>query len=205
MLIKSNRFFNSMSKVQIAQDFARKKHKGQTRKNGKIQYFDHLEAVVSRLKSIGVTNEDILCVGWLHDTIEDTNTTFDELSEIFGKKVALLVLSLTRDESLPKKEKESNYVKLLHDAPFEAKLVKLCDVSANLKDLDDSLSKTRRRKTVTSKLHYLLIIKNDLARHVSEYPKMTSLIDGINQIAREYHQRPIELTVKRSSTTHQTS
>jgi len=185
-----------MSKVELAQDFARKKHKGQTRRNGKTPFFEHLEAVVSRLKSIGITNDDVLCAGWLHDTMEDTNTTFDEISELFGKQVALLVLSLSKDDSLPKKEKESNYAKLLRDASFEAKLVKLCDISANLKDLDDSMSKTKKKRIVTKKLHYLRIVKNDLARHLSEYPKMTSLIDGINQIAKEYRQRPIELYEK---------
>ena len=195
-MIKSNSFFENMSKVELAQDFARKKHKGQTRRNGKTPFFEHLEAVVSRLKSIGITNNDVLCAGWLHDTMEDTNTTFDEISELFGKQVALLVLSLSKDESLPKKEKESNYAKLLRDASFEAKLVKLCDISANLKDLDDSMSKTKKKRIVTKKLHYLRIVKNDLARHLSEYPKMTSLIDGINQIAKEYHQRPIELHEK---------
>lgn len=195
-MIKSNSFFENMSKVELAQDFARKKHKGQTRRNGKTPFFEHLEAVVSRLKSIGITNNDVLCAGWLHDTMEDTNTTFDEISELFGKQVALLVLSLSKDESLPKKEKESNYAKLLRDASFEAKLVKLCDISANLKDLDDSMSKTKKKRIVTKKLHYLRIVKNDLARHLSEYPKMTSLIGGINQIAKEYHQRPIELHEK---------
>lgn len=195
-MIKSNSFFENMSKVELAQDFARKKHKGQTRRNGKTPFFEHLEAVVSRLKSIGITNDDVLCAGWLHDTMEDTNTTFDEISELFGKQVALLVLSLSKDESLPKKEKESNYAKLLRDASFEAKLVKLCDISANLKDLDDSMSKTKKKRIVTKKLHYLRIVKNDLARHLSEYPKLTSLIDGINQIAKEYHQRPIELHEK---------
>ena len=173
-----------MPKVELARDFALKKHKGQAKSNGITTYSEHFEAVVSRLKNMGVTDEDILCTGWLHDTIENTDATFDEISEIFGKNIALLVLSLSKDESLPKKEKELNYTKLLHDASFEAKLVKLCDISANLKDMDETMSKTKKKKSVSKKLHYLRIIKNDLAIHVSEYPKIL-LVDGINQIAKK--------------------
>jgi len=180
-----------MTKLESAELFAKDKHKDQKRNNGTTPYSAHLEAVVSRLKSIGITDEDILCVGWLHDTIEYTDTTFDELLERFGQKVALLVLSVTKDESLPKKDKELHYAKLLRTAPFEAKLVKLCDISANLKDMDDSMSKSKKKKTVNKKLHYLRIIKNDLAQHITEYPKIKPLIDGINQIITKYHQRPI--------------
>lgn len=180
-----------MTRLESAELFAKDKHKGQKRSNGTTAYSAHLEAVVSRLKNIGITDEDILCTGWLHDTIEDTDTTFDELSERFGQKVALLVLSITKDESLPKKDKELQYIKLLRSAPFEAKLVKLCDISANLKDMDNSMSKTKKKKTVNKKLHYLRIIKNDLAQHITEYPKIKLLVDGINQIITKYHQKPI--------------
>ncbi|KEQ56927.1 putative guanosine-3'5'-bis 3'-pyrophosphohydrolase protein [Marine Group I thaumarchaeote SCGC RSA3] len=181
-----------MSKVDFAESFARDKHKGQFRKDKETPYFTHLEAVVSRLKSLGVADEDVLSAGWLHDTIEDTETTFDDIEQRFGQKVAVLVLSLSKDESLPKKDKELQYTKQLKEASFEGKLVKLCDISANLKDLDNSkLSKTKKKKTVNKKLHYLRIIKNELAEHITEYPKISSLIDGINQIAKENHQRPI--------------
>lgn len=75
----------NMTKLESAALYAKEKHKGQTRKNGITPYSDHLEAVVSRLKSIGISDEDVLCAGWLHDTMEDTDATFDELSEIIRK------------------------------------------------------------------------------------------------------------------------
>lgn len=182
-----------MTKLESSEIYAKDKHKGQTRKNGIVSYSKHLQDVVSRLKSIGVNDEDVLCTGWLHDTLKDTDATFDEINERFGQRVALLVLSVTKDESLPKKEKEFQYTKLLKTAPFEAKLVKLCDISDDLKDMDDSMSKTKKKKTVNQKLHYLRIIKKGLESHISEYPKIESLIDGINQIARKYRQKPIGL------------
>ena len=117
--------FSSMSKLESAEMFTKTKHAGMTRKDGITPYFAHLESVVSYLKSLGVTDEDVLCSGWLHDTIEDTDTTFDELYERFGKKVAVLVSTLSKDKKLPKKERERLYVDQLQSAPLEAKIIKL--------------------------------------------------------------------------------
>jgi (p)ppGpp synthase/HD superfamily hydrolase len=181
-----------MTKVESAEFFAKDKHKGMTRKDGVTPYYSHLESVVSYLKSLGVTDEDVLCSGWMHDTIEDTNTTFDELYERFGKRVAVLVSSLSKDKKLPRKDRELQYVKQLKDAPIEAKIIKLCDISANLKDLASSkISKNQRKKTMNQKLHYLKIIKNDLAGSKSNYPKISNLIAGINNVLVENGQKPI--------------
>jgi (p)ppGpp synthase/HD superfamily hydrolase len=163
-----------------------------TRKDGITPYYTHLESVVSYLKSLGVTDEDVLCTGWLHDTIEDTNTTFDELYERFGKRIAVLVSSLSKDKKLPKKNRELQYVQQLKDAPIEAKIIKLCDISANLKDLASSkISKNQRKKTINQKLHYLKVIKNDLAESKSNYPKISHVIQGINDMLVKNGQKPI--------------
>lgn len=180
-----------MSKVESAKLYAKDKHKGMTRDGGTTPYFVHLEAVISRLKSLGVADEDVLCAGWLHDTIEDTDTTFDDVHERFGQRVAVLVKSLSKDD-LPKKQREIQYVKQLREASLDAKLIKLCDISANLKDLENSImSKNKKKKTINQKLYYLKVIKKDISQHKSDYPKVSALIDGINQIIVEYHQRPV--------------
>jgi (p)ppGpp synthase/HD superfamily hydrolase len=181
-----------MTKMESAEFFAKDKHKGMTRKDGITPYSTHLESVVSYLKSLGVTDEDVLCTGWLHDTIEDTNTTFDELYERFGKRIAVLVSSLSKDKKLPKKNRELQYVQQLKDAPIEAKIIKLCDISANLKDLASSkISKNQRKKTINQKLHYLKVIKNDLAESKSNYPKISHVIQGINDMLVKNGQKPI--------------
>jgi (p)ppGpp synthase/HD superfamily hydrolase len=181
-----------MTIVESAQFFAKDKHKGMTRKDGITPYFTHLESVVSYLKSLGVTDEDVLCSGWLHDTIEDTDTTFDELYSRFGKKVAVLVSSLSKDKKLAKKEREQQYVDQLKSAPLEAKIIKICDISANLKDLANSkISKNQRKKTINQKLHYLLVIKNDITENKSNYPKISNLIKGINDVLVKNGQRPV--------------
>jgi len=185
-----------VSKVESAKLYAKDKHKGMTRKDGITPYFVHLEAVVSRLKSLGVTDEDILCAGWLHDTIEDTDTTFDDVYERFGQRVAVLVSSLSKDEDLPKKQREIQYVKQLKEASLGAKLVKLCDISANLSDLKKySPSKLKQLRYLNLKRRNLVVIKNDLISN-TDFPKTISLLESINQILKRYSLRTISLQPK---------
>ena len=70
-----------MDLVKSAELFAKSKHAGQFRADGTTPYSKHLDDVVNRLKSLGVIDEQIFCAGWLHDTIEKTETTFDDLYE----------------------------------------------------------------------------------------------------------------------------
>ncbi|MCI4433459.1 MAG: bifunctional (p)ppGpp synthetase/guanosine-3',5'-bis(diphosphate) 3'-pyrophosphohydrolase [Nitrosopumilus sp.] len=175
-----------------AKKFAQEKHKNQKRKDGVTPYSDHLEGVVNRLKNLGVTDKDVLCAAWLHDIIEDTDVTFDQINERFGREVAVIVLSLSKDQNIPKKDREMQYINQLKDASFQTKIIKLCDISANLKDLANApISKTQKNKQIKKILHYLRIIKNDIIENKSEYPKIQEMIDGINTICVKFNQKPI--------------
>ena len=77
-----------MNIIKSAELLAKKKHSGQLRKDGITTYSKHLEDVVGRLKSLGVVDEAILCAGWLHDTIEDTETSFEDLFRQFESEIA---------------------------------------------------------------------------------------------------------------------
>ena len=123
-----------MVDIVQAKNFAKKKHAGQLRKNGKTTTFSHLQDVVKNLKKMKVTNEDIICAGWLHDTIEDTDTDYDMIKELFGKSVADIVVSVTKDNRLPKKQREAKYAKDLRASNAKAKLVKIADILANVND-----------------------------------------------------------------------
>jgi len=175
-----------------AKKFAQEKHKNQKRKDGVTPYSDHLEGVVNRLKNLGVTDKDVLCAAWLHDIIEDTDVTFDQINERFGREVAVIVLSLSKDQNILKKDREMQYISQLKDASFQTKIIKLCDISANLKDLANApISKTQKNKQIKKILHYLRIIKNDIIENKSEYPKIQEMIDGINTICVKFNQKPI--------------
>jgi len=182
--------------VKNAESFAKKKHSGMMRKDGTTSYSKHLEDVVNRLKSLGVIDRELLCAGWLHDTIEDTDTSFDDLYDQFGSRVAVLVSSLTKDMSLPRKKREQAYVKQLKEASFDAKLIKLCDISANLSDLKNyDASKSKKLRQVRKIRHYLTVIKNDLLEN-TDYPKITTLLESINQSLKQFGLRTISLQSK---------
>ena len=123
-----------MSNIIQARNFAKKKHAGQLRKNGKTTTFSHLQDVVKNLKKMKVTDEDVICAGWLHDTIEDTDTDYDMIKDLFGKRVADIVVSVTKDNRLPKKQREAKYAKDLRTSNAKAKLVKIADILANVND-----------------------------------------------------------------------
>ncbi len=178
--------------VGKAQRFAHEKHKNQKRKDGVTPFSEHLEGVVNRLKNLGVTNQDVLCAAWLHDTIEHTETTFDEINEIFGNIISVLVLSLSKNSELSRKERETQYIQQLKDSTPQAKIIKLCDVSANLKDIANApISKTQKNKQTKKLFHYLRVIKKELSEINSEYPKIQELIDGINSVGTKFRQRPL--------------
>ena len=175
-----------------AEKFSNYKHKNQKRKDGVTLFSDHLEGVVNRLKNLGVTNQDTLSAAWLHDTLEHTDTTFDELNEMFGNTISVLVLSLSKDTKLSKKESEAQYIQQLKKSTPIAKLIKLCDISANLKDIVNApISKTQKNKQIKKLFHYLRVIKNDLAKTKIEYPKIQEIIDGVNSVGKKFRQRPI--------------
>ena len=186
-----------MTILENAELFAKSKHAGKLKKSG-TTYSNHLENVVSRLKSLGVIDEEVLCAGWLQDILEDTDTSFDELFEKFGRRIAVLTLSLTKtkfvidtdDDStlsltkkraIPEKQRQKEYAVKIKESEIDAKLIKLCDISANLGDLKKQIiSKTKKRKILKKFRYYLLIIEKDLLEN-TEYPKAITLLKTINQ------------------------
>jgi (p)ppGpp synthase/HD superfamily hydrolase len=201
-----------MTLLENAELFAKSKHAGKLKKSG-ITYSNHLENVVNRLKSLGVINEEVLCTGWLHDILEDTDTSFDELFEKFGRRIAVLTLSLTKtkfvidtdDDStlsltkkraIPEKQRQKEYAVKIKESEIDAKLIKLCDISANLGDLKKQIiSKTKKRKILKKFRYYLLIIEKDLVEN-TEYPKVIPLLETINQNIKIQTQNMIKIKKK---------
>lgn len=183
-----------MSKVSKAEEYARKKHAHSFRKDGKTPYIDHLSAVVNNLGKLGITDEDILCAGWLHDTIEDTNVDYDEIFEKFGQKTADIVAAVTKDNRLPRHKREQNYMNQLKSAPLEAKLVKLGDILANIKDLENSgFSQEKKLEQIQNKMDYFDVIKLDISQNKSNLPGITSIESEMNNLLKQYKQNPISL------------
>jgi (p)ppGpp synthase/HD superfamily hydrolase len=121
--------------VSEAADFAARRHTGQQRKGrGSEPYVNHL-AEVANLLSIATEGMDaeLVAAGWLHDTIEDTATTCEELAQKFGERVAALVVEVTDDMTLAK---EKRRLRQIVDAPKKspgAKLIKIADKISNIR------------------------------------------------------------------------
>ena len=186
-----------MTLLENAELFAKLKHAGKLKKSG-TTYSIHLENVVNRLKSLGIIDEEVLCTGWLQDILEETDTGFDELFEKFGRRIAVLTLSLTKTKfvidtdddstlsltkkrSIPEKQRQKEYAVRMKESDTDAKLIKLCDISANIGDLKkQTISKTKKRKILKKFRYYLLIIEKDIMNN-TEYPKAITLLETINE------------------------
>ncbi|XP_002157565.3 guanosine-3',5'-bis(diphosphate) 3'-pyrophosphohydrolase MESH1 [Hydra vulgaris] len=128
---------NDIKKLVEAFDFAAKKHSKQTRKNiDKTPYINHPIGVASIISSeAGITDVDILISAVLHDTVEDTNTTFEELEINFGKKIRGIVEECSDDKTLEKDVRKQMQIEKAPFSSYEAKVVKLADKLYNLRDL----------------------------------------------------------------------
>jgi len=119
--------------------FAAHKHRDQRRKDAEASpYINHPIALAEVLAGEGgVTEIEVLAAALLHDTIEDTDTRFEELGRAFGARIASMVLEVTDDKNLPKAERKR--LQIVHAAGISpgAKLVKLADKICNLRDVAD--------------------------------------------------------------------
>jgi len=117
--------------------FSATKHRDQRRKDVEASpYINHPIALVDVLVNEGgILNWDVLCAALLHDTIEDTQTTAEELTKAFGKNVSSIVLEVTDDKALPKDERKLQQIAHAPHSSHEAKLVKLADKICNLRDI----------------------------------------------------------------------
>jgi len=119
-----------------ALSFAARKYRDQRRKDsGRTPYINHPIAVADiLLNEAGVIDEVVLMAALLHDTVEDTDTTFDELARHFGEVVRDVVAEVTDDKSLPKAERKRLQIEHAAGLSHRAKLVKLADKISNVRD-----------------------------------------------------------------------
>ena len=123
--------------VVKAAEFAAQKHEGQIRKGrDECPYIDHLKSVAQVIAEMGgIDDPEIIAAAWLHDTLEDTDTTPEELDAIFGKRIRRLVEEVTDDKSLPKKERKQQQIQHAPELSPDAVLIKLGDKISNIIDV----------------------------------------------------------------------
>lgn len=117
--------------------FAAERHSRQRREDAAASpYINHPIALADVLANEGrVVDVVVLSAAMLHDTIEDTETTADELAHHFGARIAAIVVEVSDD---PRLDKATRKLRQIEHAPHlspEAKLVKLADKICNLRDI----------------------------------------------------------------------
>lgn len=119
-----------------AVDFAAEKHKEQKRKDPQgTPYINHPIRVCNKLTKAGITDLKILQAALLHDTLEDTKTTAEEIEKEFGIEVLKIVQECSDDKKLPAAERKKQQIAHASKISYEAMLVKLADKFDNLTDL----------------------------------------------------------------------
>jgi len=160
--------------------FAAHKHRDQRRKDAEASpYINHPIALADLLVNEGgVTDAEVLCAALLHDTVEDTATTPEELERSFGPRIARIVAEVTDDNTLPKAERKRLQVEHAASISPEAKLVKLADKICNLRDVaarpPAHWSLERRRK-------YVEWAKSVVDRLRGVHPRLEAAFDAVYQ------------------------
>jgi guanosine-3',5'-bis(diphosphate) 3'-pyrophosphohydrolase len=117
--------------------FAADKHRKQKRKDPEASpYINHPIALARVLSIEGkVRDAKVLAAAILHDTLEDTETSYEELHERFGPTIAGIVREVTDDKTLPAPERKRLQIEHASELSRRARLVKLADKTSNLRDL----------------------------------------------------------------------
>lgn len=124
-----------MSLSNKAEIFAREKHASMKRPNKAQQpIVEHLAEVASLVRGAG-GNEYAIAAAWLHDVVEDTSTTLDEISILFGDEISKFVDGLTDPPDFsgkPLSQRKPMQAERLINKSVEIKLIKLCDQISNV-------------------------------------------------------------------------
>jgi len=123
-----------MSRIQEAIIFATLKHEGQKRKGTDIPYIVHPMEVMQILTALNCS-ENVIIAGILHDTLEDTDATPDEIKQLFGADVLAIVQTESEDKSKTWKERKQATIDHLENASIETKLVCFADKLSNIRSM----------------------------------------------------------------------
>jgi len=175
--------------VNAAVDFARKMHEGQTRASGE-PYYTHPLEVASILADMRMDTATIV-TAILHDTLEDTPATFEDLEKIFGKEVASLVngvSKLTKIESQTVEGKQAeNFRKLVlaMSEDIRVLLVKLADRLHNMRTLRHFSKEDKKRRIARETLEIYVPLAERIGLHKIKEELEDLSFSELNTEARE--------------------
>lgn len=117
--------------------FSARKHRNQRRKDVDASPYINHPIALARTLAVegGVTDHTTLAAAILHDTLEDTETTYEELEEKFGSVIAQLVREVSDDNTLSRADRKRLQIEHAQHLSRRARLVKLADKTCNLRDM----------------------------------------------------------------------
>ncbi|WP_456399354.1 RelA/SpoT family protein [Mesoaciditoga sp.] len=218
--IRKDRGEESAKIVQKAYEFAKRAHEGQKRDSGE-PYICHPVSVAKIVFDLGMDPQTI-CGALLHDVVEDTDVSLEEIKEKFGNEVELIVDGLTKIQSLEKEDVKFSEIETIRKMIFamaqdvRVVIVKLADRLHNMRTLKTFGNEKRRKEKAKQTLEIYAPIANRLGIYTikseledlsfkyvypQEYKKIKELIDKkINQRAEEiaYYKDKLESALKRN-------
>jgi guanosine-3',5'-bis(diphosphate) 3'-pyrophosphohydrolase len=154
---------DTVARLHQAVAFAKASHGDQRRPTG-APYLEHLlEALEVLVRGAGVTDPDILCAAVLHDVVEDTDCTVDDIRAAFSPRIAELVGWVTIPAPGPGQDHASvkeAYLRGLRQAPHDAILVKLADRASNAQTLRN-LPEARQRAYYAQTVEHIVPLAAD--------------------------------------------
>lgn len=171
--------------IDKAREFATIMHKGQYRKDGQ-EYINHPIRVANNILTFKKSNnmDILLSSAYLHDTLEDTQATYDNLVSFFGNSVASLVLELTNDKEMVKLIGKTNYLSIkMKNMSNYALCLKLCDRLDNVSDLVKVDKSFKKRYIIETSdiLEYLIQNRKLSNTQLMIALKIVELLDLANQ------------------------
>lgn len=148
------------SVVERARQYAVEAHEGQYRADG-VPYSTHPEAVVGILREHGIFDEEVLAAAYLHDVLEDTAITTDELAREFGGEIARLVEELTNPlaSGASFEEKNESLREMARRMSGRAKLVKIADRIHNLSSKKPTWTNAKQQRYITATIALLMALQ----------------------------------------------
>jgi (p)ppGpp synthase/HD superfamily hydrolase len=131
---------DAIGSILAAVHFAADKHRDQRRKDAEASpYINHPIEVAELLARVGGIKDIATLQGaLLHDTIEDTNTSPEELEAVFGQEVRHIVEEVTDDKRLPKEDRKRLQIEHAPHVSLKAQQIKLADKIANVRSVTEA-------------------------------------------------------------------
>ncbi|TGB02005.1 HD domain-containing protein [Halobacillus salinus] len=125
--------------IEKAKQYATEAHRGQKRKGSDEDYVRHPIRVAKTLQEAGF-NEATVCAGYLHDVVEDTDITLDDIEQEFGKEVAVIVAAHTEDKEKSWQERKQHTITVVKESSLDIKALIVADKLDNLQSISEGLS-----------------------------------------------------------------